>query len=207
MRIHLACVIGVALLGIGTAEAGGGFELGFALGRRDYHVERFTRTSGDTSPSLVTTFGAEPFDGLTVAGVGVEWNLNFEGLRVGYGYSKLYPQGLGPIAAHDPVTAVVTTAQVRRMVATEHEVAIGWEHRLRPVFVSLDLVGTIGTVETDIAIGERQGTYESTGFGFGARAGVRYPFRPGVYLHASGEAALSGAPGVGVTFGVGTGLR
>ncbi len=207
MRIVLASVIVVAVVGMGDAEAGGGVEAGFALGTRDYHVERFTRTAGDTSPSLVTTFAGDPFDGLTVAGVGLEWNLSFDGLRVGYGYGKLYPQGLGPLAAHDPVTAATTTAQVRRMVATEHEFALGWEQRVRPVYLSLDLIGTIGTVETDIAIGERQGTYESTSFGFGVRGGVRYPFRQGVYLHASGEAALSGAPGLGLTFGVGAGLR
>lgn len=193
--------------GLGAAAAGGGLELGFAIGRRDYHLERFTRTEGDTTPSLVSTFEGDPFSGLAMAGVGLEWNLAIDGLRVAYGYDKLYPQGLGPISAHDPATAAVTSAQVRRMVATEHKLGLGWEQRVRPVFLSLDLVGTIGTVETDIAIGERQGTYESTGFGFGLRAGVRYPFRKGVYLHAAGEAALSGAPGLGVTFGIAVGGR
>lgn len=196
----------VSFAGIGAAAAGGGLELGFALARRDYHVERFTRTAGDTSPSLVTTFEGNPFSGLAVAGVGFEWNLSIDGLRVAYGYSKVYPQGLGPLSAHDPVTAATTTAQVRRMVASESKFAIGVEHHLRPVYLSLDLVGTVGSVETDIAIGERQGTYESTGFGFGLRAGVRYPWRKGVYLHASGEGSLSGAPGLGLTFGIGTGV-
>lgn len=193
--------------GLGVASAGGGLELGFAIGRRDYHLERFTRTEGDTSPSLVSTFEGDPFSGLAVAGLALEWNLSIDGLRVAYGYDKQYPQGLGPISAHDPATAAVTPAQVRRMVATEHKLGLGWEQRVRPVFLSFDLVGTIGTVETDIAIGERQGTYEATGFGFGLRAGARYPFRKGVYLHASAEAALSGAPGVGVLFGIGAGGR
>lgn len=200
-------VIAVASLGwVGTAEAGGGVEFGFLGGRRNYQAARFSRTAGDTSPSLISAFQGAPFSGVTVAGVGFEANMSIRGVRFAVGYARPYVQFSGPIVAHDPVTAVTSTAQIRSMKATETLFALGYQVGLPRATLSLDLVGTAETVDTDLAIAEHQGTYESTGFGFSARAGVRYPIRPGFYLHASAEVGLSGSSTLGATFGVGSGL-
>ena len=208
MTRSVLAVLVVASLGwAGTAEAGGGIEFGFLTGRRNYEAARFSRTDGDTSPSLIAAFRGAPFSGVTVAGVGFESNITINGIRFAIGYARPYVQWSGPIVTHDPVTAVTSTAQIRSMQATETLFALGYQVRFKKATLSLDLVGTADKVSTDIAIGEHQGTYESTGFGFSIRPGVRYPIRPGFYVHASGEAGLSGSTTLGATIGIGTGLR
>lgn len=212
-RNVLTAVIGVSLASVaavgataGTARAGGGVEATFLTGTRDYQAARFSRSEGDTSPSLISTFQGAPFDGVAVAGVGFEMNITIDNVRVAFGYARPYVQFSGPIVTHDPVTAVVATAQVRSMDAHETLFALGYQVGLKKATMSLDLVGTAGTVATDIAIGDKQGTYEATSFGFSLRAGVRYPFRKGFYLLATGEAGLSGSTTMGATFGVGAGI-
>ena len=91
------------------------------------------------------------------------------------------------------------------MTASEKLFALGYQVGFRKSRVAFDLVGTADKVTTDIAIGEKQGTYESSGFGFGLRAGVRHPIHKVFYVHASGEAGLSGSTTWGATFGIGTG--
>jgi hypothetical protein len=190
----------------GTAHAGGGLELGFLGGQRNYQSARFARTAGDTSPSLISTFQGSPFDGVTVAGVGFEMNMTIDGVRVAFGYARPYVQWSGPIMSIDPATRLVSTAQVRSMDATEKLFALGYQVGLKKAKLSLDLVGTAGTVTTDLAIGEQQGTYESSNFGFSLRTGVRYPFHKAFYFHAAGEAGLSGSTTFGATFGIGSGI-
>lgn len=206
-RIVPAAVLAVSLaLGAGTAEAGGGLEFNFLTGQRDYQSARFSRTAGDTSPSLISTFQGAPFDGVTVAGVGVEMNMTVNHVRFAYGYARPYVQFAGPILSYDPMTRVTSTAQVRSMNANEHLFAIGYQAALKKARISFDLVGIVDSVDTDIAINEMQGTYESTGFGFSVRTGVRYPFHQAFYLHASVEGGLSGSTTFGGTFGIGTGI-
>ena len=207
MTRSVLAVIVVASLGwAGTAEAGGGVEFGFLSGRRNYEAARFSRTEGDTSPSLISAFQGAPFSGVTVAGVGVEANMTIRGIRFAVGYARPYVQFSGPIVARDPVTAMTSTVQVRSMKATETLFALGYQVGFKRAKLSLDLVGTAGTVDTDIAIAEHQGTYESSGFGFSVRTGVRYPIRPGFYVHASGEAGLSGSTTLDATVGIGSGF-
>lgn len=205
-RNVLVSVILATLGWVGTAEAGGGIEVGFLTGQRNYQAARFSRVSGDTSPSLISAFQGAPFNGVTVAGVGFEVNLTINGVRVAFGYARPYVQFSGPIVTRDPVTAVTSTAQIRSMNATESLFALGYQLPLKKTRLSLDLVGTADTVDTDLAIGDRQGTYRSTGFGFSLRAGVRHPFQKGFYLFANGEAGLSGSTTLGATFGIGSGV-
>lgn len=207
MQRTVLAVIVVASLGwVGTAEAGGGLEFDFLAGRRNYQAARFSRTEGDTSPSLIAAFQGAPFSGVTVAGVGFESNLTINGVRFAIGYARPYVQFSGPIVAQDPVTALVSTVQVRSMKATETLFGLGYQIAVKQAKLSMDLVGTAETVATDLAIGEHQGTYEATGFGFSVRAGVRYPIRPGFYAHAAAEVGLTGSTTVNATFGVGAGL-
>ena len=205
-RNVLVAVLGISLGLVGTAEAGGGLEVGFLTGQRNYQAARFSRTSGDTSPSLISTFQGPPFDGISVAGVGIEANLVIEGVRVSFGYARPYAQFSGPIVTHDPVTAVTSTAQVRSMNASETLFGLGYQVSLKKTRLSLDLLGTADTVTTDIAMGDKQGTYEASGFGFALRGGVRHPFHKAFYVHASGEAGLSGSTTWGAMFGIGTGM-
>ncbi len=207
MTRSVLAVIVVASLGwVGTAEAGGGIEFGFLSGRRNYEAARFSRTEGDTSPSLIAAFRGAPFSGVTVAGVSFESNITVNGIRFAVGYARPYVQFSGPIVTHDPVTATTSTVQIRSMKATELLFALGYQVAFKKARVSFDLVGTADTVDTDIAIAEHQGTYESSGFGFSVRTGVRYPIRPGFYVHASGEAGLSGSTTLDATVGIGSGF-
>jgi hypothetical protein len=207
MRSSVLAAVIVASLGwVGTAEAGGGLEFNFLTGRRDYQAARFTRVSGDTSPSLISTFQGAPFDGVNVAGVGFEMNLAVDGVRFAFGYAKPYVQFAGPIVTMDPQTRVVSTAQVRSMEATEMLFSLGYQVGFKKARVSFDLLGTASDVTTDIAMDDRQGRYQATGFGFSVRTGVRYPFHKAFYLHASAEAGLNSASTVGGTFGIGSGI-
>lgn len=203
----VSVVVLVATLGwAGTAEAGGGVEFNFLTGQRNYQQARFTRTDGDTSPSLISTFQGAPFDGVTVAGVGFEMNMTVNHVRFAFGYARPYVQFSGPILSVDPMTRVTSTAQVRSMNADEKLFALGYQVGFKKAKVSFDLVGIADTVDTDIAINEMQGTYESTGFGFSVRTGVRYPFHNAFYLHASAEGGISGSTTFGATFGIGSGI-
>jgi hypothetical protein len=205
-RNVLAAVIVATLGWAGTAEAGGGLELNFLAGQRNYQAARFTRTAGDTSPSLISTFQGAPFDGVAVAGVGFESNIVVDGVRISVGYAKPYVQFAGPIITMDPDTRVISTAQVRSMEASETLFGLGYQVGFKKAKIAFDLVGTAEKVSTDIAMGEKQGTYESTGFGFAIRTGVRYPFSKGFYLHGGAEGGISGSTTFGATFGVGAGL-
>ena len=211
-RVHAVTIAALSLTTVatiataGTARAGGGVEFDFLAGQRNYQAARFSRTAGDTSPSLISTFQGSPFDGVTVAGVGFEMNVAVEGVRFAFGFARPYVQWSGPIMSVDPETRVVSTAQIRRMDADEKLFAIGYQVGLKKARVSFDLVGTADTVTTDVAIGEKQGTYEATSFGFALRTGVRYPFTKGFYLHASAEGGISGSTTFGTTFGIGTGF-
>ena len=205
MTRTVPAVLLATLAWTGTAEAGGGLEFNFLAGQRNYQQARFSRTAGDTSPSLVSTFQGAPFDGVSVAGVGLETNLTVNGVRFSYGYARPYVQFSGPILSVDPDTRVTSTAQVRSMTANEHLFSLGYQASLRKAKIAFDLVGIIDDVSTDIAINEMQGTYESTGFGFAARTGVRYPFHKAFYLHASLEGGITGSTTFGATFGIGSG--
>ncbi len=210
MQGNVIAAVVVASLGlVGSAEAGGlgggGVEAGFVTGQRDYQAARFSRTAGDTSPSLISAFQGAPFNGVAVAGVGFEMNMTIEGVRVAFGYARPYAQFAGPIVTMDPDTRIVSTAQVRSMNASEKLFALGYQVGLKKSRVSLDLVGTADTVTTDIAIGEKQGTYESSSFGFSLRPGLRHPIHKAFYVHASGEFGLSGSTTWGATFGIGSG--
>lgn len=195
----------------GSAEAGrpgsggGGLEFDFLFGQRSYEAARFARVAGDTSPSLISAFEGAPFEGVAVAGVGVEMNMAVNGVRFAIGYARPYVQFSGPIITQDPATAMTTTAQVRSMNASELLFGLGYQHDLEHVVVSADLVGTADRVDTDIAVGEKQGTYRSSGFGFSLRAGVRRSFHDAFYLHAAGELGLSGSTTYGAVFGIGIG--
>lgn len=207
MQRSVLAVVIVATVGwAGTAEAGGGLELNFLAGQRNYQAARFTRTDGDTSPSLISTFQGAPFDGVSVAGVGFESNIVVDGVRISVGYAKPYVQFAGPIITMDPDTRVISTAQVRSMEASETLFGLGYQLAFKKAKIAVDLVGTAEKVSTDIAMGEKQGTYESTGFGFSIRTGVRYPFSKGFYLHGGAEGGISGSTTFGATFGVGAGL-
>ncbi|HVV85083.1 MAG TPA: hypothetical protein VHE35_18590 [Kofleriaceae bacterium] len=203
-------VVSLASIGsIGTASAGvngGGIEVGFLTGVRSYQAAHFARTEGDTSPSLVTTFQGSPFDRVKVAGLGFEMNFVVNGVRLSWGYARPYTQFSGPIQAMDPETRLVSIAQVRSVDASEKMLAIGYQLGFKKARFSLDLVGTASTVSTDIAIGEQQGTYEATDFGFSLRTGLRYPFHKAFYLYGTGEGGLSGSTTFGATFGVGSGV-
>ena len=206
-RSVLAAVIAVSLAATaGSAHAGGGVEFNFLAGHRNYTAARFTRTEGDTSPSLISTFQGAPFDGVAVAGVGFETNIVVDGVRLSIGYARPYVQFAGPIVTMDPETRIVSTAQVRSMDAHETLFGLGYQVGFKKAKLSFDLVGTAEKVATDIAMGERQGTYESTGFGFAIRTGIRYQFSKGFYLHGSAEGGISGSTTFGATFGIGAGL-
>jgi hypothetical protein len=197
----------VATLGwVGTAEAGGGIEFNFLAGQRNYEHASFSRSEGDTSPSLISTFQGAPFDGVPVAGVGFEMNMTVNHVRFAYGFARPYVQVDGPILSMDPSTRVTSTAQVRSMHAKEHLFALGYQAALKKARISFDLVGSVSTVSTDIAVNEMQGTYDATGFGFSLRTGVRYPFHKAFYAHASLEGGLTGSTTFGGTFGIGSGI-
>jgi hypothetical protein len=189
----------------GRGSGGGGLEFDFLFGQRSYEAARFSRVSGDASPSLISAFEGAPFEGVSVAGAGVEMNMAINGVRFAIGYARPYVQFSGPIITQDPSTSTTMTAQVRSMNASELNFGLGYQLDLEQAVVSADLVGTADRVDTDIAVGEKQGTYRSSGFGFSLRAGARRAFHEGFYFHASGQLGLSGSTTYGAMFGIGIG--
>ena len=200
-----ALLTSASVLPSARADGGSGLEFDFLAGARSYDAARFTRIAGDASPSLIAAFEGAPFDDVSVAGVGVDFHIMVNGIRFSTGYARPYVQFSGPIITQDPVTARAATAQVRSMEASEIQFGLGYERDFEVVAGFADLVGTIDTVDTDIAVGETQGTYRSRGFGFSARAGVRRAIHDMFYLHAAGEVGLTGDRNYGVVFGIGFG--
>jgi hypothetical protein len=182
-----------------------GIEFDFLVGARRYDQARFSLIDGNTSPSLVAAFEGSPFDGIAVAGAGMDAHIAINHVRFAFGFAWPYVQFDGPIVSRDAETAQATTVQVRRMEAKEVQLAVGYEHGLGPVSLFADLVGTADSVETDLAVGDTQGTYRTRGFGFSTRAGGRYRFHEMFYLHAAGELGLTGHRSWGLVAGVGMG--
>jgi hypothetical protein len=180
-------------------------EFDFLLGARSYDQARFSLTDGDTSPSLVAAFEGSPFDGISVAGVGMDAHIAINHVRFAVGFARPYAQFDRPIVARDEVTAQAMTVQVRRMEVKEVQFGLGYEHGIGPASLFADLVGTADTVETDLAVGDAQGTYRTRGFGFSTRLGGRLPFHELFYLHAAGELGLTGHRSWGVMAGIGMG--
>jgi hypothetical protein len=205
-RLLLAIVAVICLARPARAEDGHfGLEFNFLGGVRSYDQSRFSRTDGDTSPSLVSAFEGEPFDGVTVVGAGVESHLVVNGVRFAIGWARPYVQYDGPIVSRDAETAVASTVQVRRMEGTEWQFGLGYELDLGRGSVFADLVGTADKLDTDLAIGDEQGTYRTRGFGFSTRLGGRIAFHEMFYLHAAGELGLTGHRDFGVVAGIGMG--
>jgi len=182
-----------------------GIEFDFLLGARSYDQARFSLIDGNTSPSLVAAFEGAPFDRVAVAGAGMDAHLSIDHVRFAVGFARPYVQFDGPIVARDAVTAQMTTVQVRRMEAKEVQFGIGYELGIERWSAFADLVGTADKVETDLAVGDAQGTYSTKGFGFSTRLGGRYRFHELFYLHAAGELGLTGHRSYGVVAGIGMG--
>jgi hypothetical protein len=182
-----------------------GIEFDFLVGARTYDKARFSLIDGNTSPSLVAAFEGSPFDGIAVAGAGMDAHIAINHVRFAFGFAWPYVQFDGPIVARDAETLQATTVQVRRMEAKEVQLAVGYEHGVGPVSLFADLVGTADKVETDLAVGDAQGTYRTKGFGFSTRAGARYRFHEMFYLHAGGELGLTGHRSWGAVAGIGMG--
>ena len=180
-------------------------EFDFLVGARSYDKARFSLIDGDTSPSLVAAFEGSPFDGVAVAGAGMDAHLAINHVRFSVGFAWPYVQFDGPIVARDAETAQATTVQVRRMEAKELQLGVGYERGVGPVSLFADLVGTADKVETDLAVGDAQGTYRTKGFGFSTRLGARYRFHELFYLHAAGELGLTGHRSYGAVAGIGMG--
>lgn len=180
-------------------------EFDFLAGARSYDKARFSRIEGDTSPSLVAAFEGSPFDGVAVAGAGAEAHIAVNQVRFAVGFAWPYVQFDGPIVARDAETAQATTVQVRRMAAKEVQFGLGYELGVGPASIFADLVGTADSVETDLAVGDAQGTYRTKGFGFSTRLGGHLPFHELFYLHAAGELGLTGHRSWGVVAGIGMG--
>jgi hypothetical protein len=191
------------------ARADGGDHLGlefdFLVGARSYDKARFSLIDGNTSPSLVAAFEGAPFDGVAVAGAGMDAHLSIDHVRFSVGWAWPYVQFDGPIVARDAATAQMTTVQVRRMEAKEVQFGLGYELGIERWSAYGDLVGTADSVETDLAVGDAQGTYRTRGFGFSTRVGGRYRFHDLFYLHAGGEIGLTGHRSYGLIAGIGMG--
>jgi hypothetical protein len=182
-----------------------GIEFDFLVGARSYDKARFSLIDGDTSPSLVAAFEGSPFDSVAVAGAGVDAHLSIDHVRFSFGFARPYVQFDGPIVARDAETAQMTTVQVRRMEAKEVQFGIGYELGIERWSAFADLVGTADSVETDLAVGDAQGTYRTRGFGFSTRVGGRFAFHDLFYLHAAGEIGLTGHRSYGLIAGIGMG--
>ncbi len=209
--LRAAFFLTLAVIGLAAAPARAdsadhlGIEFDFLVGGRSYDKARFSLIDGDTSPSLVAAFEGSPFDGVAVAGAGVDTHISIDHVRFAVGFAWPYVQFDGPIVARDVETLQMTTVQVRRMEAKEVQFGIGYELGVERFSAFADLVGTADSVETDLAVGDAQGTYRTRGFGFSSRVGGRYAFHDFFYLHAGGEIGLIGHRDWGVIAGIGMG--
>ncbi len=207
-RVPLVLALAVTALAARPALADGdhlAVQFDFLVGARSYDQARFSLSDGNTSPSLVAAFEGSPFDGIEVAGAGMDAHLAIDHIRFAVGFARPYFQFDGPIVSRDAVTAQTTTVQVRRMEAKEVQFGVGYEVGAGPASLFADLVGTADKVETDLAVGDAQGTYRTKGFGFSTRLGGRYRFHELFYLHAAGELGLTGHRSYGVVAGIGMG--
>jgi len=209
LRATFFLTLAVTGLAAGPAQADGadhlGIEFDFLVGARSYDQARFSLIDGDTSPSLVAAFEGSPFDGVAVAGAGMDAHLSIDHVRFAVGFARPYVQFDGPIVARDVETQQMTTVQVRRMEAREVQFGVGYELGVERWSAFADLVGTADSVETDLAVGDAQGTYRTRGFGFSTRVGGRYAFHDLFYLHAGGEIGLTGHRSYGLIAGIGMG--
>ena len=130
-------------------------------------------------------------------------HISIDHVRFAVGFARPYVQFDGPIVARDLETLQATTVQVRRMEAKEVQFGIGYELGVQRWSAFADLVGTADSVETDLAVGDAQGTYRTRGFGFSTRVGGRYRFHDLFYLHAGGELGLVGHRSYGIIAGIG----
>jgi hypothetical protein len=206
-RVLQIVTLAASALAARSARADGAdhlaIEFDFLVGARSYDKARFSLIDGDTSPSLVAAFEGSPFDGVAVAGPGMDAHLSIDHVRFSIGWARPYVQFDGPIVARDAATAQMTTVQVRRMEAKEMQFGLGYELGIERWSAYADLVGTADSVETDLAVGDAQGTYRTRGFGFSTRAGGRYRFHDMFYLHAGGELGLTGHSSWGAIAGIG----
>jgi len=203
MLLSLAATLFAARTARADAADHLGIEFDFLVGARSYDKARFSLIDGDTSPSLVAAFEGSPFDGVAVAGAGMDVHISIDHVRFAVGFARPYVQFDGPIVARDLETLQATTVQVRRMEAKEVQFGIGYELGVQRWSAFADLVGTADSVETDLAVGDAQGTYRTRGFGFSTRVGGRYRFHDLFYLHAGGELGLVGHRSYGIIAGIG----
>jgi hypothetical protein len=92
---------------------------------------------------------------------------------------------------------------VGRVDPYELRFGLGVEVPVGPVVPFVDLVGAVQWVDVTLASGKDTAAYESTGFGFAARAGAQLFVDDYLFVEAAGEIGLIGATVWTATLSVG----
>lgn len=185
-------------------------DMGFLGGRRQYTGAGFTPGSGAPAGAagLVAPFGAAPYTGVTVLGVGYDLRLVVSHVRMTLGFDL-------PFSRFDPAasagTYTVNGKQTPVVPQALHGLAVrvglGGEVPEGRFVPYADLEGTVAWTRTDLALGTRPARFYAFDFGLSVDAGIRCYLGPHMFVVASGAAGIfsdqvwTARVGVGASFG------
>jgi hypothetical protein len=205
LPIVLCLALSICLVAPGVAvaaeddanrAAGDHFEgsFGFLVGQRSYQDRPFVFESGEGSRDLAEPFGAAPYDRVAVLGLRYDLRLVVSHVRMLVGLDLPF----AIFNSRDTQRSYVVDGQSRQVLVQslrpyELRFGLGVEHGFGPVAPFLDLVGAVHWDATDLSVDGLTATYQTVGFGFAARAGVRVQLRRWFFVTASGELGLVGS--------------
>lgn len=202
VRLAVVAVTLVSLAAPGVAAANPShrveLDAAFLAGQRSYGDVPFSYTEGTASPAL----SPPRLAGIEVTGPALGGRVVVRGVRLGAGWERTYFSGF----TGQPSATSSSTTSIRALEARAYSLTMGYE--LDGFFVTpfVDLVGTAEHVIADLEAGDTQSSFDSSVFGYSARAGARVAFTRHWFFQVSGETGLYGPIDWSVHAGIGVGV-
>ncbi len=186
------------------------FNMGFGGGLLDPSSLPLVFDKGDAASvpgatGLTAPFGGPSLNGLIVAGPAWEMRTIHSHVRFTAGLMKPFAQfrqgsidgesnvGGGPLAGPPiPVSPRSLSLWVFRL-------GLGGEYTFGRVTPFVDLLGDVQLANAEVVVNGQRGSYQSAGFGFSVRGGLRVRVDRHLFVGAAGEYGLVGAPRVGAS--------
>lgn len=178
------------------------FVFGFMGGQRDQSWSGFVvgnETAGTPgAASLVGPFTAPPISNAIVSGPTWEVREVHRRVRMTVGLQKPFAlfrptEGAG---AYD-VDGVSRSITVRTLQLWDIRLGLGWEYSIRRVTPFIDLLGDIRWANAELTVDGLPASYKAWSFAYSLRAGARVQVSDAMFIAASAEASVMGAPRFG----------
>lgn len=193
-------------------HAGGDrFELDFGLmgGQMNYGTTPFAFDSGNASDlsgatQLVAPFGAAPFNSVWQLGPRVDSRVVKKHVRVTLGYQYALPRySLANVTTTYSVGGVERLVTVQDLHSSDFRFGLGAEFTVGPLTPYVDLIGTLHSISTALAIDGEIARYTAMTFSYAVQGGVRVYLGDRFFVTAAGEYNLIGEDRFAAMLGVG----